>query len=291
MPDLMGALLAFPTVIFTALMALVLLYWLFVIFGALDVDAFSAKGGVLDAAVAKGGAFDAMAAKGGALDAMAAKGGALDAIAAKGEVADGLLDAATAKGGLIDGSADAMADGAEGASGLLHALNLRRAPVTVTFSLIVFFGWIASYLGMAYLAPLLAPVLPAWLLGTLALAGAVAVALPVTSLATRPLEPVFKQRPGKTRRDFVGSVCRIQTGRVDDRLGQATLEDGGAGLIIQVRGTAGTLARGQQALIIDYDREREAYIVEAYDAMFEAETDAEAAEAAAAEQAGKQSRH
>jgi hypothetical protein len=307
MPELLTALLAFPTVIFTGLMALILFYWLFVILGALDVDLFGGEEGVLDAAAAKGGALDAVAAKGGALDAVAAKGGALDAVAAKGGALDavaakggaldavaakgGALDAVAAKGGAMDGLLDAAdAEGAleggevdsESASWLLHAFNLRRAPVTVTGSLIVFFAWIASYLAMAFLAPIATVVLPEWLASTAILAGAIFLALPAASLATRPLEPIFKQRQGKTRQDFVGSVCRIQTGRVDERIGQATLEDGGAGLIIQVRGN-GTLKRGQQALIIDYDRAKEAYIVEAYDAMLEAE-------AAEEEEAGRTAR-
>ena len=300
MPELLTALLAFPTVIFTGLMGLILLYWLFVILGALDVDLFGGEEGVLDAAAAKGGAMDALAAKGdaaaGLLDAIDAKAGAadglLDAVDAKAGAADGLLDAVDAKAGAADGLLEGHVDGhleagSDGAGWLLNAFNLRRAPVTVTFSLIVFFGWIVSYLAMAYLTPVVTTVLPEWLAGTAALVASLLVALPVTSLATKPLEPIFKQRQGKSRQDFIGSVCRIQTGKVDDRFGQATLEDGGAGLIIPVRGD-GTLKRGQQALIIEYDRAKEAYIVEAYDAMLEAEAEAEAA--AVEEEAGKSAR-
>jgi hypothetical protein len=237
-------------------LGLALLYWVFVIVGALDIDMFGgdAAEGLLDAAAAKGqaagGMFDAAAAKGEAVD------GLLDAAAAKGEAADGLLDGPEAHGG---------------AEGLLHAINLRRAPVTVTFSLIVFFAWIFSFLAVTYLGPALGMVLPAVVFELLVIVASLLLALPLTSLATKPLEPIFRQRHGKSRIDYVGSVCRIQTGRVDTEFGQATVEDGGAGLIIQVRDEGGALKRGDSALIIDYDREQEAYIVEAYDALLKEE--------------------
>jgi len=270
MSELLSILLAYPTVIYTAFLGLVLLYWLFVILGALDIDLFQGDAdGMLDAAAAKGEAMD------GLLDAAAAKGeaagGLIDAAAAKGEAMDGLLDGAAAKGEaageLLDGG-----DGAHGgAEGLLHAINLRRAPITVTFSFIIFFSWIASYLAVTFAGPALAGILPAWLTNTLVLVGALLLSLPLTSLATKPLESVFKQQPGQSRSDFIGSMCRISTGRVDERFGQATVEDGGAGLIIQVRGEGANLKRGARALIIDFDQEREAYVVEAYDTMLEEE--------------------
>ncbi|HEX3761584.1 MAG TPA: hypothetical protein VHW23_22960, partial [Kofleriaceae bacterium] len=60
-----------------------------------------------------------------------------------------------------------------------------------------------------------------------------------------------------------GHVCTITTGRVDNRFGQATIEDGGTVLDIAVRcDRPGALARGDRALVIEFDRERQAYLVE-----------------------------
>lgn len=240
MSELLGALLSYPTAIFTALLGLAVLYWLSVIVGALDIDMFDGEG---------------------ALDAATAKGEALDGLAAKGEALEGAL-----------GDGDIDVEGG-GASGLLSAFNLRRAPITVVFSLIVFFGWVLSYTAMQYVAPALP--LPSWLVGTLVLVGATVIAMPMTSLATRPLEPIFKRKGGKSRVDYVGTVCRIQTGRVDDGFGQARIVDGGSELTIQVRGDGGTLGRGDRALIVEYDAEREAYIVEAYDELLKEEAASE----------------
>jgi hypothetical protein len=278
MSELLAVLLSYPTAVFTALLGLVLLYWLFVIIGALDIDMFGGEEGVLDALAAKG---DAAA---GLLDAAAAKGeaaaGLLDAAAAKGEAAAGLLDAA-------DGGADGLDHGGEvdvdqGAGGLMHALHLRRAPITVTFSLVIFFAWIFSFLGTKYLGPVLGAVMPHWLFGTLLLFASFLGALPITSLATRPLERVFKTTEGRRSAELVGTVCRIRTGSVDDKFGQAIVQDGGAELLVDVRietrtGQPAQLKRGDRAIIIDYDQEREAYVVEAYDAMLEEEEAGKAA--------------
>ena len=239
MSELFAALLSFPTVIFTTLLGVVILYWLSVMVGALDVDLFDADGLVEGAEGAAEGALEGVS-------------GA--------EVAD------------ATGSAEALegAEGsAQGAEGLLSALNLRRAPITVTFSLIVFFGWIASYFGMHYLGGLDALGLPSFAISLGVLVLAILVALPLTSLATKPLEPVFKTHSAKRRSDYVGSVCVVRTGRVDDGFGQAEIVDGGTRLLISARIDGAPLRRGDKALIVDYDAEREAYVLEAYDALMD----------------------
>ena len=55
----------------------------------------------------------------------------------------------------------------------------------------------------------------------------------------------------------------LRTGRVDARFGQAECADGGAGLLIEVRcDVQNELQRGSQALIVSFDDEREAYVIE-----------------------------
>jgi len=253
--ELVPALLAYPTGVFTVVIGLVAAYWLLVIVGAADLD----HGGGHD------GALDALAAKG------EAAGSAVDALAAKGEAVGGAIDAAAsngdAAGGLFDGDA-----GIDDVGVLASAVNLRRAPITITATFLAIFGWIASFCAMRYLAPLAEQLAPAWLVGTLVFAGSLGVAVPLTSLATRPFESIFKTTEGRRRRELVGSVCRIRTGGVGAGFGQATLNDEGAELVIPVRielcdGEPVTLARGDAAMIIDYDEERSAYVVEPYEAL------------------------
>ncbi len=275
MTALIQRLLSYPVIVFTALMGVALLYWLSVIFGALDVDVLDADGvfeggaeGAADAAfegVAEG-AFEgaADAAFEGAADA-AFEGAAEGAFEGSIEALEGGLDgAADGVEGALDGASGSEIGGAEGITGLLSALNLRRAPVTVVFSLVVLFGWIMSFAASRTLLPLFAAVMPLSLAGTLLMVMCVLLALPLASVATKPLEPVFRVNQGKRRGDFVGQICQVRTGRVDANFGQAELDDGGAGLVIQVRSDA-PFKRGQRGLIIEFDDERQAYLVEPYD--------------------------
>jgi hypothetical protein len=79
----------------------------------------------------------------------------------------------------------------------------------------------------------------------------------------RPLAPIFVHTTSRGGRHLIGKACVVRTGRVDDRFGQAELDDGGAGLLLHVR-CAGenALKKGDEALIIDYDAQRDVYIVE-----------------------------
>lgn len=228
--QLLTELFAFPTAIFSVLLALALVYWLFVIIGALDID-------MLDFGEATEGMFEG-----------AAEGAAEGAF-------EGMAEGAAEAG--AEGAAEA---GAEASAGLISALKLRSAPATVVLSLIFLFGWIVSFVGMRTLAE--------WgLTGALVGAGlavvAVVIAVPLTSIAIRPLAPVFEPAHARTRNELIGQFCVISTQKVTDRFGQANCHLGGDDLLIQVRGPKfNALKKGDQALIIDYDREREAYLVE-----------------------------
>ena len=248
MAEVLAASLAFPAVIFTVLLALALIYWLFVLLGALDLDLLGGAHG--DAAPDLGGLEGAAK---GALEG-AAKG-ALEG-AAKG-AAEGLADG-------VDG-----ADGADGVGSLLAALELHRVPATVTLTLIAAFGWFTSALSTVLLGPLwLGWGLPRWTLGLAVLAGSFVAAVLLTSLSVRPLGPLFVTRHAQSKKDLVGRVCVISTGRVDERFGQATIDEGGASHILDVRcDTPGALRRGDRALLVSWDPDREVFSVEPLDTL------------------------
>ncbi|MBX3273683.1 MAG: DUF1449 family protein [Sandaracinaceae bacterium] len=234
MSEFLDIALSFPTVAFTGLLGLVLVYWLSVMFGAVDLDAFD-PGGALDGAEGVGGELDGAAEGAG----------------------EGAAEGA-------DGSAEA--GGPTGFAAVLHALRLRHAPLTVVVSFIAVFGWIASYFGSRYLAPLV-PLGDA-LTGALVLLAALVVALPLTSLATRPLAKLFKTEPARSNRDLIGQVVTVKTGHVDARFGQASLDDGQAGLLLKIRcEDPDALARGDRALIVDWDEESGAFEVEPMEAL------------------------
>lgn len=193
MNELIQASLRFPTVVFTIGLGIVLVYWVFVLLGALDIDVL---GGV-----------------------------------------DG------------DAGADVHADG------LFTKLGFGVVPITITISVTFLAGWVGSLLVMQHVTATWAALV--------VLVAALVVGLGITRVLVRPLAPVFAVKEGKTNRDYVGHTCVVSTGRVDDAFGQATVEDGGTVLVISVRcDRSDRLARGDKALIIDFDDTRQAYLVE-----------------------------
>ncbi|MBA2541233.1 MAG: hypothetical protein H0V17_16445 [Deltaproteobacteria bacterium] len=100
------------------------------------------------------------------------------------------------------------------------------------------------------------------------------VGIPIAGVLVRPLAGVFATNEGKSNSDYVGHTCTISTGHVDDGFGQATIEDGGTVLVIPVRcDRPGVLARNHKALVIDFDSERQAYVVEPVTDMLPAARD------------------
>jgi hypothetical protein len=211
----------FPVVVYTVLLGASLVYWVFVVVGAVSLDSHHAGDH-------------------GGLD--------LDG--------DGIPDHVEGHG--AEGG-DAHHGG--GLAGMMAALKLRSAPATVVLSVVVLFSWIFSIVGLQLLAALL----PAAAMGAvklLLLFVAPLLALFPTSLAVRPLAKIFAPPRAVASKDLVGKLCTIRTGTVTEKFGEATLDDGGAGLVVRVRVESGEkLARGQQAVIVDYDDQRHEYTV------------------------------
>ena len=211
--ELFEASLRFPVVVFTIGLGIVLIYWLFVLLGALDIDLLG--GGDHDIGDVGGGH----------------------------DVGGHDVD-----GGGHDGDVDA--------DGVFAKLGLGVVPITITVSFIMLVGWTGSLLLMhhfGHLAWMKYAVLPGMLVGSML----------VTSVMVRPLAPVFRIREGKSNREYVGHTCTITTATADDTFGHANVEDGGTNMDIAVRcdGTA-KLVRNDKALIIEFDEERQAYLVE-----------------------------
>lgn len=242
--DLVEASLRFPTVVFTIGLGIALIYWLFVLLGALDIDLFGGDADQIEIAGAGKGVGDALAgAKGGA---EALKGADVDA------------------GG--------------GGGSIWAALGFAAVPITISISVVFLVCWVLSLLAMHYAPEIVGA--GSWVAPTV-LPATLVVGLPVSGLLVRPLRRVFALHEGRSNRDYIGHVCTITTGRVDDGFGQATIEDGGNVLVISVRcDRPGAFARNDKALIIDFDAARHVFLVEPAADMLPAARDAEPGETA-----------
>jgi hypothetical protein len=167
----------FPTVVFTIGLGICLVYWLFVLLGALDIDMF---------------------------------GDASGAGKAVGEVGVGGHDVDV-------GGHDVGGDGhdvdVDGGGGLWTGLGLSRVPITISISAIFLVCFCISLVAMNYMPSWLGSA--TWISAVM-LPATLIVGIPIAGLLVRPLGGVFTLKEGKSNRDYVGHTCTVTTGHVDD---------------------------------------------------------------------------
>lgn len=214
MQQLLEAVLALPTVVYTALVVVSLGYWGLVIVGAADLNPFDGAEGAV-----KGGVEGAV------------KGGAEAVKALAADVGD----------------ATGAVKGASSLGELLGFLGLRQVPITISFSLFSLLGFTLSY----FTRLLLDPVLPGALAALAALATSVLGGLALTGAVTRPLARLFEDKATAGGQALVGRAA-IVTIEVDERGGQA--EIAADNVIVSARCAPGLrIERGIEVVILDVD--------------------------------------
>lgn len=253
--------LSFPTVPLTVLLGVVVLYWMFALVtgaafhgaeGAGDAVAGGVKGAGDAAAGALKGAGEAM---------VGAVKGAGDMLAG---AVEGAGDAAS---GAVDGAGEAAAGDAGGDgpgdahdAGFLSLLGIGRIPITMTASLTVLSAWTLSALTVAVVHPEL------WLSKAVVLFAALVMGFFASALMLRPFGKALAQSRPARRKDVLGQICTITSGKVDAGFGTAVVDDGGAGInVMVVCGKQNTLKKGDRALLVDFDRSKDVYDVEPID--------------------------
>jgi hypothetical protein len=231
MGGFLDVILKLPTVAFTIALGVVLLYWLSVVLGALDLDILG--GG--DAGDHAGGD------TGGDADGGDADGG----------------DADTADGNAPHG----------GILGALGSVELRRVPMTVRVSFLTIYAWLLCAQGELTLFPLFVRWgVPAALFHTALASVAIVLSIRLTAFSVKPLVSVFTTQSAKKKENLVGVVAEVSTSRIDDRFGQILVSDGGAGLLIDARYEGETVFhRGDKVVITWWDAERDVVLIEPLD--------------------------
>ncbi len=137
-------------------------------------------------------------------------------------------------------------------AGLLIKFKLAGVPLVVTLSLIILFGWLICY----FLVHLILGGVEHWILRTLIGIPVFAVSLVsaawITSFAMKPLRAVFARGAGAAHKHILGQRAVVRTSRVDEHFGEATLDDGGAGLILKIRSSGeDTFTKGDRVVIFE----------------------------------------
>jgi hypothetical protein len=150
----------------------------------------------------------------------------------------------------------------EGLAGLLLKLGLNGVPVTLILTLLFFFSWLFCYFAELLLLRFLPLGILRYPLGLVVVFAALVLAVPVVGMLTRPLRPLFRKLEATSNQSVLGQIAVVRSGRVSLTQGEATLEDGGAGLILRVRAdeTLG-FKRGDRVVLLEYLEAEHAYRV------------------------------
>lgn len=150
-------------------------------------------------------------------------------------------------------------------AGILLKFKLHEIPFTVVATCVALFAWLTSYgIFRTLQMPMKDVSLIYYGLGFANILVSGAIGLIVTSIVLRPFNQwLAKLNKTVTHKDILGEVVIVRTSVVNTEKGEATYEDGGAGMILQVRclNEANQLTRGSEAIIVKYDAARHAYEV------------------------------
>lgn len=157
-----------------------------------------------------------------------------------------------------DGSADDVGD----LAAYLVAFGLNGVPFSVVVTLLVLVSWTLSCLAGMWVMPLVPTAILQAVVGTVVLPASLAVAVPLTARAIRPLRGLFVTHRALSNTTLVGQTCVVLTGSVDENFGRAEVGTRGASLNIRVwAATPNALAKGSLARIVEYDSAGERYLI------------------------------
>ncbi len=191
---------SFPTVFFTFLLALCLIFWLIAILGVIDIDALD------------------------------------------------LPDAGT-DSGMVNGVA-----------GVLMKLGLNGVPLTISLSLIAIFGWAISYNAVYFLQTESYVLVLKWVVNGGIFLAAVIGSVVLASIVLRQIRGLFNKMSADFQKDIIGQIAVVRTSRVDTRFGEATFNDGAAGLVLKVRAFEGSqFHKNDRVVLLEYIENDNAY--------------------------------
>lgn len=145
-------------------------------------------------------------------------------------------------------------------NGALAFFNLGRIPVMVFVSFVALPLWVGSILANYYTGN------TSWLLGLGYLLPLFVGAIFLAKFLTLPFVKLFTalEKDHDSGIVALGKVCTVLLPATPERLGQAAVRINGAPLMLNVRALSGPLAKGDTALVIDYDARQRCYLIEAY---------------------------
>ncbi|HEY1136867.1 MAG TPA: hypothetical protein VGE64_05190 [Xanthomonadaceae bacterium] len=146
--------------------------------------------------------------------------------------------------------------------GFLMKFGLHGVPVMVVFTIIAIVGWLFCYfVDLHLLSRMQGGVLGA-LAATATIVGGLLLSIPVGRMVLAPVRRLLRRYEPVTQRPLLGRYAEVRSPEITQTHGTAWVDDGGAGLVLQVRAdTPGRFVRGDRVVLIEYLDEQNAYRV------------------------------
>lgn len=140
----------------------------------------------------------------------------------------------------------------------LEYFNVRHIPVTI---MLTFFALSFWFVGVV--ANHLIHNTSSLLLGAAIFAGNLVVSSHVAKFVTLPMVPLFKslRKYESSKKDLVGARVIVTSSKVDETFGQADFHDEGPSITLNVRAENEVLLKGEEAVILHHQPERDLYII------------------------------
>lgn len=188
---------SFPTVIYTLLLLICMLYWVVAVLGLVDLD-------ILDMD------YD----------------GDIDSV-----------DSAAAQTGI---------------AGLLLRFGLGGVPLTITISLISLIGWLLCYYASYFASQLLPTTLLNVIASIVIFIVATYVAILITAQIIKPVRKLFAKLDIDETKHILGQTVIVRSAVVNQDRGEAFMNDGGAGILLNVRATNNEeFKKGDEVVVIE----------------------------------------
>lgn len=165
----------------------------------------------------------------------------------------------------LDGDIDAAdsASAQEGIAGLLHRLGLNGVPLTIVLTFISIIGWLLCYYATYFGAALLPDVgVLRIAIGLVTFVIATYITVLITAQLIKPLRSMFHKLDYDETKHILGQVVTVRSAIVTQERGEAELNDGGAGLLLNVRATDGDeFSKGDEVVVVEHIEQQNIYRV------------------------------
>ena len=164
----------------------------------------------------------------------------------------------------LDGDIDVNEgiDAQHALAGVLLKLGLHGVPLTIIITILSLIAWLLCYYVSFYSAKWLPSGIVQWLIGIPVLVISTYIAAMITGQIIKPIRQLFSRMNVDETKYIIGQRAIVRSAVVDRERGEALMNDGGAGLLLNIRATGDArFKKGDEVVLIERIEDQNIYRV------------------------------